>query len=103
MIDTEHVALNVAKSEEIAGRLRALGLREGDVAGHLGVDLGDLYASVDRYRALIDQLLATPVDQREQVSDLLIDLSGELRHLGYHAESGLSSVDALAEEFDGAD
>ena len=101
MLDAEHVASNVAKSEQIAQRLRDLGIQDRDVIGHLGVDLGDLYAAVDRYRALIDQLLATPIPEREFLADLLADLSVELRHLDYHAKSSVGSVDTLAEELDG--
>ncbi len=101
MLNADHVALNLAKSEEIARRLRDLGCQDPDVVGHLGVDLGDLYAGVDRYRTLIDQLLTASVDDRERVSDLLTDLAVELRHLDYHAKSSLGSVDALAEELDG--
>jgi hypothetical protein len=96
----DHVNLNVAKAEAIAGRLRALGCQDRDVVGHLGVDLGDLYAGAERYKALIDRFLQTPVDDREQLGDVLADLSVELRHLGYHAGSSLDSVDALAESFD---
>ena len=101
MLDAEHVALNVAKSEEIARRLRDLGCHDRDVIGHLGVDLGDLYAGVGRYRALIDQFLATPTRDRELLSDLLAALSVELRHIDYHAKSSVGSVDTLAEELDG--
>lgn len=101
MLNTNHVASNVEKSEAIARYLRDLGCQDRDVIGHLGVDLGDLYAGAERYKALIDRLLATPVDQREQLGDVLAELSVELRHLDYHAKSSLGDVDALAEDLNG--
>lgn len=100
MLDVDHVSLNVAKSAAIAGHLRDLGCQYRDVAGHLGVDLGDLYAGVERYKALIDRFLQTTADDREQLGDVLADLSVELEHLSYHAQSSIGTVDTLAESFD---
>jgi len=90
----------VKKCEVIAQRIRDLGCVDGDVVGQLGVDLGDLYAGVERCKLLIELLLTTPVDQRDRVAEVLAELSVELRHIDYHAKSSLGMVDTLADEVD---
>jgi hypothetical protein len=100
MLDLNHINANVTKSEAIAKRLRDLGCEDRDVVGRLGVDLGDLYAGVERYKALIDRFLQMSPQDREQLGDVLADLSVELRHIDYHAKSSVGDVDALAEVFD---
>ena len=73
------------------------GVRAASVR-HLGADLADLSASAERYRRLVDALLATPADRPETAADALVEINVELQHVAWHIRSATRRIDRLASD-----
>jgi len=99
-IDRGLVEINLGKARDVERRLRDLGEDDPEVVGHLGADLSDLYAGAVRYHRLVDALLNTPADDREQLGEILADLAVEMGHLRYHLRESVELVEDLAGDFD---
>ena len=99
MIESDLVDINLGKAREVVALLERLDYGRDDV-GRLSADLSDLYCGAERFKRLLDLLLATPPVDRDRFGEALSDLYEAMRHLDFHLESSLDDVDALAERFD---
>ncbi|MDP8908803.1 MAG: hypothetical protein M3N47_06730 [Chloroflexota bacterium] len=100
MIESSLTDLNLEKARGIVSLLRDLGYRDQSEIGRLSADLSDLYAGAERYKRLLDLLLATSPRDYDQFGQVLSDLHAEMQHLSSHLASSLDDIDALAERFD---
>lgn len=94
------VQTSIKRSRAIELLLQKLDYQDEQTAGRLAADLGDLYVAAQSFQRLFDSLLAAPVDNRDQLHDLVIELWADLLHIQHHAESGRSGLEALATELD---
>lgn len=100
MLETDSALVSVNVSRTMIERLQEWGYDDSEQLGRLGADIGDLYASASRLRAIVDQLEKTPTSDRDLLGDLLSDLYEEVSHMHHHAESCMPDLDELAERFD---
>ena len=96
-VDQRIVELNLVKTRAVMDRLRQLGCRNEKLIGVLGADLGDLYAGATRFQELLDAWLELPIEDRDGLDEILVDLSVEMRHLWWHLRSGTGRVERLAD------
>ena len=100
-LDRAEIQETLAKADAVVGWLRAVGVPEGrGDLGALGADLSDLYVGAEKYRRLLDELLALGPDDRAEASEMAGDIADELRHLAWHIRSAIRRLDRLEARLD---